>query len=62
MDINDKLSAAVCGCKTPQQLDCALTYAKLARKAKLIGEKQFHFVWGSIVVLKSILLKKAKGE
>ena len=58
MVFDDKISSVVCGCKTPDQLDCALTYAKLALKAKLIGPHKYHFIYGTITTLKSLLIKK----
>jgi hypothetical protein len=55
MDFDDKLSAVVCRCKTPAQLDCSLVYAKLALKAGLIGQYKYHFAWGTINALKAVI-------
>lgn len=61
-EFDDKLSDVICGCKTVDQLNCALTYAKLARKSGRIGQHKYHFAWGTITTLKAVIGKSKEQE
>lgn len=56
-EFNEKLSNVICSCKTVDQLNVALAYAKQARKNKTIGDKSYHFTFGVITALKGVLSK-----
>lgn len=56
-EFDSKLSAVICSCKTPEQLNVALAYAKQARKNKTIGDNRYFFTFGVITALKGVLSK-----
>ena len=60
MDIDDKISAVICSCKTVEQLSVAHKYVKLARKGAYIGDKKYHFMYGVITALKAALSQATK--
>jgi hypothetical protein len=55
MNLDDKISAVICSCKTVDQLSVAHQYVKLARKAHHIGQHKYHFMYGVITALKGVL-------
>tara|TARA_R110002110_G_scaffold156066_5_gene350888 strand:+ start:227 stop:412 length:186 start_codon:yes stop_codon:yes gene_type:complete len=57
VEFDSKLIAIVCSCKTLEQLNVALAYAKQARKNKTIGANRYFFTLGVITALKGALSK-----
>lgn len=54
LDIKDKITNVILSCKTSAQLDVAYNYIKQARKQKLIGDKLFYFMYGTINTLRGV--------
>ena len=57
IEFNEKLASVVCSCKTLEQLNVALAYAKQARKNNTIGDNRYFFTFGVITAFKGALRK-----
>ena len=52
--VNKKVIDVVTSCKTVSQLNVALNYIKLAKKANKIGNDTFYLMLGVITALKGV--------